>query len=148
LVQVALERLWAAFRRDLAEAEHVDIARHFYNAPHVMVDEQDRHVLPREEVDPLIDLLGDFRRKPDAGLVDQAEPRPHQVSFREPQHLLLAAGEIAGLAVALVPERGEFLVHVLEPARDLRLRDAAVADARAACAARAAPALAPREMLE
>src|SRR5712691_4758948 len=74
LVEVAFERLGAAFGGDLAEAEHVDVARQFHHAPHVVVDEQDRHALGREEVDPLVDLLGDLRGKPDPRLVDQAEP--------------------------------------------------------------------------
>src|SRR6202011_3293212 len=64
--------------------------------------------LGREEVDPLVDLLGDFWRKPDARLVDQAQPRPHQIGFRKLQHLLLAARKVPGLGVALVLQGRKF----------------------------------------
>ena len=56
---------WTALRRDLAEAEHIDVARHPYHAAHVMIDEQDRRAFLGEELDPLIHLLGNSWSKPD-----------------------------------------------------------------------------------
>src|ERR1700688_4072020 len=146
LVQISRERLGAALGGDLAEAEHVDVARQFHHTPDIVVDQQDRHALRREQIDPLVDLLGDFWRKPDARLVDQAQPRPHQIGFRKLQHLLLAAREVPGLGVALVLQGRKFGVHVLEPAGDFRPRDPpAPAPAAAPPALRA---LAPGQMLQ
>ena len=92
LVQVAREILSGARGRDLAQTQHVDVARHVHDTPHVVIDQEDRHVLGGKQVDPLIHLFGDFRREPDARLIDQAESRPHQIGLGELEHLLLSAG--------------------------------------------------------
>src|SRR5215211_7482565 len=92
---------------DLAEAQDVDAVRHGDHAADVVVDEEDAHALGSKEADPVEDLLDDLRRKPDRGLVDQAELRAHEPGLGELDHLLLTAREVAGLVAQLRPDRRE-----------------------------------------
>jgi hypothetical protein len=84
-----------------------------------VIDQQDRHSLLGEEFDPLLDLCGDLRREADARLVDQAQPRAHQVGLGEFEHFLLAAGKVAGLVFQLELERWKFLEHLAEARVDV-----------------------------
>src|SRR5215208_4240933 len=76
LVQIAGEGGRRALGGDLAEAEHVDVVRHPHHPTHIVIDEQDRRAALGEELDPLVNILGDLRREPDRRFVDQAEARP------------------------------------------------------------------------
>ena len=38
--------------RDLAETEHIDVVRHPHDPANIVVDQQDRHLLGREKIDP------------------------------------------------------------------------------------------------
>ena len=61
LVQVALEIVAAARRRDASQAQHMDAIRHAHDAAHVVVDEEDSHAGERELLDPAEHLLGEDR---------------------------------------------------------------------------------------
>src|SRR5206468_5983595 len=58
-MKVAFEVLAPSARRDLSQAEHVDVLGHLHHPAHVVVDEEDGHALGSEGLDVAVDLRGD-----------------------------------------------------------------------------------------
>ena len=103
-VQVTLERTRLPFCDDFAEAEYINIVSHFHDPANVVVNEQDGHTLGSEQFDPPVHLLGDFRRQPNAWLVDQAQSRSLEIRLSELHHLLLTARQVASLGMTALTQ--------------------------------------------
>src|SRR5436305_1359028 len=76
----------------------------------VLLDEQDRHAAFRVDApDDAENLLDQHRRQAERRLVHEDELRPRDQRPTQSQHLLLAAGEIAGDTAAAVTQARKVL---------------------------------------
>src|SRR5262249_6259374 len=79
----------------------------------VLLDHQDCLTESAEALDDAEDLLEHQRRQAERRLVEQDQPRPEEQRPRHLQHLLLAAGKIAGSAPPRLAQHGKRLVEPL-----------------------------------
>src|SRR5262245_35957252 len=96
---VVADDLCRALVAVLPELQHVRVVGDLQRLGGVLLDHQDRLTEPAEALDDAEDLLEHERRQAERGLVEQDEPRLEEQRPRHLQHLLLAAGEIAGPAL-------------------------------------------------
>src|SRR5262249_33339408 len=101
----------------LAELQHVGVIGDLQRLGGILLDHQDRLTEPAEALDDAEDLLEHQWRHAERRLVEQDQPRLEDQRPRHLQHLLLAAGKIAGAAPSRLAQHGKRLVEPL----DLRL---------------------------
>src|SRR5436190_7619698 len=93
---------------DASDLEHVRTSGRGEREVRVLLDDEDRGALVAVELgEDVEDLLDDQRCEPERGLVEQEESRASHQRAPECEHLLLAAGERAGLLVAPPVEHRE-----------------------------------------
>ena len=107
-----------AVEPDLALLHEVRGLRDREREVHRLLDEDDRGSLRGDVAHERQQLLDDRRREPERELVDHQEPRLLDEGHAEREHLLLAAGEVAGGLVEPVAQHGEELEHALGRRRD------------------------------
>src|SRR5262249_31772162 len=98
----------------LPELQHVGVIGDLEGLGGVLLDHQDRLTESTEALDDAEDLLEDERRQAERRLVEQDEPRLEEQRARHLQHLLLAAGEVAGPAAPRLAQHGKRLVEPLD----------------------------------
>jgi hypothetical protein len=113
-VVVLAQELGVLVHHDLAGLHHVAVGGDRQRHVGVLLDEQDRGALLVDLDDHVPDLLHDQRREAERGLVEQQVARLGHQRAPEGEHLLLAAGEVAGELLAALGEAREEGVDAVE----------------------------------
>ena len=94
------------------------MARDSQRLADVLLDEEDRQAFGVDLAQLAKDVLHDDRRQPHRRLVEQQQAGPCEQRATDREHLLLAAGEVAGQPVDALGEPRKEREHTLQIARD------------------------------